>query len=61
MIIEKGKTSNGYAKGLLKNNATLDGGRYFFMVIIMNSTKANINISYSIVHPPPFVDSNSKE
>ena len=36
-------------------------GVIFFMVIIMNSTKANINISYSIAHPPPFVDSNSKE
>ena len=60
MIIEKGKTSNGYAKGLLKNNATLDGGRYFFMDNTMNSTKANIKISCSIAHPPPSVDSNSK-
>ncbi len=44
-----------------KNNASFDGGRYFFMVIIINSTNANINISYSIAHPPPFIDSDSKE
>ena len=64
MIIEKGKTSNGYAKKNIVIKITLlalVGWRYFFMVIIMNSTKANINISYSIAHPPPFVDSNSKE
>ena len=37
ITIEKGKTSNGYAKTkvLLKNNAiALDGWRYFFMVMI---------------------------
>lgn len=35
MRIEKGKTSNGYAKNnvVIKNNALLGGGRYFFMVI----------------------------
>lgn len=48
-------------KGIKKITLTLVGGGYFFMVIIMNSTKANIKISYSIAHPPPFVDSNSKE
>ena len=31
------------------------------MVKMINSTKANIKISCSIAHLPPFVDSNSKE
>ena len=35
MIIEKGKTSNGYAKEIIiYNNASFDGGRYFFVIII---------------------------
>ena len=43
--IEKGKTSNGYAKSVLfKNNATFDGGRYFFMVNAKISNKININV-----------------
>ncbi len=59
MIIEKGKTSNGYATVVLfKIAQTRQSGGYFFMDSIMNSTKANIKISYSIAHPPPFVDSN---
>ena len=32
MIIEKGKTLNGYA--ISENNASFDGGRYFFVIII---------------------------
>ena len=48
MNIEKGKTSNGYAKTkvLLKNNAiALDGWRYFFMVMI-NTIKEIIYIEH---------------
>ena len=46
---------------LLEVTLILVGGGYFFMDRIMNSTKANIKISCSIAHLPPFVDSNSKE
>ena len=48
MIIEKGKTLNGYAISVLfmKNNADLWlSGRYFFMDSIINSTNAKIKIS----------------
>ena len=51
MRIEKGKTSNGYAKTkvLLKNNANaLDGWRYFFMEITISNKVIIKQIMYSL-------------
>ena len=55
MNIEKGKTSNGYAKWIVKNNASFDGGRYFFMEITKSNKIIIKDIMYSLsIAIPPF-------
>jgi len=46
----KGKTSNGYAKKnvVIKNNALLGGGRYFFMEITKSNRIIINEIMYSL-------------
>lgn len=56
MTIEKGKTSNGYAKKRLfiENNASFGRGRYFFMVMISTISVIIyiIMYTYSISYHP---------
>ena len=52
MIIEKGKTSNGYAKNELKDSPNLVGGGYltFFVSVNKNTiTKIKILIMYFFI------------
>ena len=59
MIIEKGKTSNGYAKYELKDSPNLVGGGYLTFFVSVNkktTTKIKILIMYFLITTTSYPD-----